>query len=394
VTEYDPVCQEVLVNSKTKPHHCFSNILDRVPKAVTKYLDECQQHHRSALQDSGEPVGSRKYRQLIKDHGEDFLEEACSYLEHIDFPKDAVAQCRICNQDCPLWPVLDENCVWIEIAGNTCTPWSSVGKGLGWLDTLSIPCLIWAFTSRWQLPHHIVNECTSAWPAKSFFHKVFGGLYDISSISMSPDDLGLPATRNRTYTHLSCKSLCCPIVQLTSAEFNDIYRRDLVVDALDFWSAPKSLVKAAHRDLVKKRKIVGGLGLDRLPWHEIMPVGLKKRWFSYKKLHDETIASGSGGHAAICNLAWNSSYFGSPRSLMPALLTKSVIYSFAAKRPLLACEHFVVHGIPLFRGSDVVDDDLFLNLGLKRQRRLSGNQTVVQVVGTVVGLIMLGHRSR
>ena len=79
---------------------------------------------------------------------------------------------------------------------------------------------------------------------------------------------------------------------------------------------------------------------------------------------------------------------------MPALLTKSVIYSFAAKRPLLACEHFVVHGIPLFRGSDVVDDDLFLNLRQNAQRRLSGNQMVVQVVGTVIGLIMLGHRSR
>ena len=138
---------------------------------------------------------------------------------------------------------------------------------------------------------------------------------------------------------------------------------------------------------------MGGLGLDRLPWHEIMPVGLKKRWLQYKKLHDETIASGSGGHAAICNLAWNRK-MGSPRSLMPALLTKSVIYSFAAKRPLLACEHFVVHGIPLFRGSDVVDDDLFLNLPQNAQRRLSGNQMVVQVVGTVIGLAMLGHRSR
>ena len=79
--------------------------------------------------------------------------------------------------------------------GNTCTPWSSCGSLMGWLDVASLPSLVWGAWLHRARPHLVINECTPHWPATTFFQKFLGdssAACRIDEIKVSPDTLGIP----------------------------------------------------------------------------------------------------------------------------------------------------------------------------------------------------------
>ena len=77
-----------------------------------------------------------------KELGSDFFEDACAFLDSVRIDLDSTSWCYACNSYCKFTPTLSPDALWIEIAGNTCMPWSAAGALLGWLDSMSLPALV------------------------------------------------------------------------------------------------------------------------------------------------------------------------------------------------------------------------------------------------------------
>jgi hypothetical protein len=183
-TEIDSACQEVL-----SAPHVFVDLCHRVDTHVVATLKKMQEQKRKRLQQ--DPNLSKGTL------GREFLKEAAAYLNGLDSSVFCTfAWCCKCNAFCEWAPQVGPSQdglieLWLELAGNTCTPWSARGKGLEYLDEASIPSFIWAFslkkTSR--SPDAVVNECTPRWPATEFFSEVFDDAV-VETANFSPTDMG------------------------------------------------------------------------------------------------------------------------------------------------------------------------------------------------------------
>eukprot|EP00959_Pyramimonas_sp_CCMP1952_P017347 368350-Pyramimonas_sp.AAC.1 len=86
----------------------------------------------------------RRFSDSVKDEGNSFFARACQVLGEIDWLNvEALCWCYMCQNYCRVTPPIGPNTIWIEIGGNTCTPWSIKGYQLGWLDPESLPSICW-----------------------------------------------------------------------------------------------------------------------------------------------------------------------------------------------------------------------------------------------------------
>lgn len=182
-TEIEPHCQQVL----TAP--CvFQDILGRVTPDVVEHLKERQAAKRELAKASPHKKDGI---------GHEFMQEAVAYMKglSVDAWQAKVwcvkhqRYCRWCPKRLPEW-TRDEITLWMEVGGNTCTPWSARGVMNGWLDPQSIPAIVWA-TSLFVAggPDVLLNECTPRFQAERFFQCVFDDAI-VESVKFSPTDLG------------------------------------------------------------------------------------------------------------------------------------------------------------------------------------------------------------
>lgn len=175
--------------------HVFSDLMARASEGVTASLETMQKD---------KIIQAKKIRKGDKDElrrlGDEFFREAMEYLSNV--PPEAWHDTAYCVHHCGQCKWMPDrsganNCLslWVEIAGNTCTPWSARGSQWGWLDPNSLPSLIWV----WSLkragggPDLVVNECTVLWPGERFFQSVFPDAL-VESCKFSPTDLGSLST--------------------------------------------------------------------------------------------------------------------------------------------------------------------------------------------------------
>ena len=183
-TEIDAACQEVL-----SAPHVFVDLCHRVDTHVLTTLKKMQEQKRKRLQE--DPSLSKEAL------GREFLKEAVAYLNSLGPGVFCTsAWCCKCNAYCEWAPRVGTSEaglieLWLELAGNTCTPWSARGKGFGYLDEASIPSFIWAFSLKKtrRPPDALVNECTPRWPAEEFFSEVFDDPV-VESAVFSPTNMG------------------------------------------------------------------------------------------------------------------------------------------------------------------------------------------------------------
>ena len=171
-----------------------------------------------------------------KDLGQKFFDEACNYLDTVELDGDATAWCRTCGSNCPLCPGREGGVVWVELAENTCTPWSAAGALLGWLDPASLASLAWGYWLRAGQPHHIINECTLRRPVVKFFTRILPG-HRVVRIKASPHDLGFLCRRPRLYTIVSSDKLTVAIAPISEV-FKVVAPERVVTDGGMFFCAP------------------------------------------------------------------------------------------------------------------------------------------------------------
>jgi hypothetical protein len=175
----DAVCRNVLKNHKQHPLHIFTDLRDRIPPQAYEDLEGLYTQHRQRL-DDGQYATIVEKQAACRIIGDEFFEAACTLLDNSDL-KVTQARCTICNAQCPLVPPLQEHDIWIEVGGNTCTPWSVNGKREGWLDYNGLPSLAWTFWCKGARPHFILNECTPRWPGETVWKRIMGQDYDTTS---------------------------------------------------------------------------------------------------------------------------------------------------------------------------------------------------------------------
>ena len=154
-TDIDPRCRRVLAahGEATRSEHMLGDLLDKISGAQLEVLQAKQDHFMELYQTAAakEPATAVKKNLLLK-HGRDFVDDCLLYLSGLTMGKDTACHCYKHAGPCKIWPSEDRQTMHVEVAGNTCTPWSRSGKQMGWLDRASIPCVVWIHSCRLCCP--------------------------------------------------------------------------------------------------------------------------------------------------------------------------------------------------------------------------------------------------
>ena len=331
--------------------HVFSDLADRVADDLWEALCDLQSFHRDGLIVKVE-AGEQLSRPQIKLAGDRFLKEACSLLNSSrDGFKDR-APCVNCNRMCR-WspPPPKKGEIWVEVAGNTCTPWSVRGKSWGWLDVQSLPALVWAFSLKFApaMPDIIINECVPSFPAEAFFSQVFPGSV-VRSTTFSPVDLGLPVNRLRRYSLIFPKqsSPVYGMVPWDTQVLSDFAFRKLHLRGSVFFQASPELVKEFMDELAAAKQMPPRHGGKTYACEAVMQSGDKIRMNQYKQKAME-----GGYHNMDLNIdVAQTVNYGGMLEVLPTFVRNSSIYNFHHKRLMMPLEQLSALGLPFFLADD------------------------------------------
>ena len=222
----------MLLKHQKQPEHVFVDLLHRAPNNTVAALDKLREEALEKMktdvdtctQGQSRAEAVRGLSMAFLHTSAEFLTKACEKgMRQGTWPLKA--WCRVHKKLCPTKPVLGDKSLWLEVAGNTCTPFSASGLSLGFLDKNSMASLVWGAWLGVVQPDAIINECTERWPAQEFFQTWLQQSYSMGSIKVGPDDFGLPIRRRRLYTCLSREASTSagqPWPQSLSTLFRDV----------------------------------------------------------------------------------------------------------------------------------------------------------------------------
>ena len=383
-TEVHPECQGLLTAK-----HIMSDICDRVSQKLLKKLQRLQDKYFSQCEDATPQVRHQC--------GERFLQEAARLLDKSAVEFQACVTCKTCGCTCAWAPPREDNQLWVEVAGNTCTPWSSRGKMNGWLDPASLVALIWVFSLKFASqgpPDVIINENVVGFPAERLFHLVFPSSIVCSHV-WSPCDLGIPSHRPRRYTLVFPRptSKLYGNVSYDMDTLRAVCFRRLQLHGSVFLQAPADHVKKA---------------LDKLAEHKGLPPRPAGQAYSCKHVMVSGDAVRMEQHReslmreGIVDFDWNvdvkqTTRFATRMQVIPTVLRAATIYNLAAQRLFLLSELMSVQGFPrhlqanhpalaCFPADFLASFDA---LPEKDQRSMIGNSMSLCQIGVVWALVLM-----
>ena len=371
-TDYACRCRKLLMKHRHPPRHVFGDLLDRLPAGILDRLTKLQDSFHDQL--PAPAAGKKKRTQAAKALGEEFLKQACKLLEAEAKPDTAAtAWCYSCNKYCKVAPDVPANGLWIEAGGNTCTPWSTSGSMLGWLDPMSLPALAWGWWMRHARPHAILNECVLGWPAATFFKHMLAGLrFTMETVKQNPLSQGIPSARPRSYTFVAL-GMAEQLVTLSTA-LDSSTSRSLVLDGSVYLRAPEEVQLEYKQARLQKRHInLDRAAILRLPWSSLLPFGARCRQMEHRK------TTGNDAPMPLFGLVSQSMKFaGHTRPTLPCLMKNTLCVRVPDGRIVMPVEHFLAQGVPIFCDSlppelRALPDEEFLALGPTEARGMAGN---------------------
>ena len=302
---------------------------------------------RTTRTKSATPIAQHR-RDLTQTHGRAFLEEA--WVEIQKTPPLEKAHCFACNQGCQVHPPPEVRGtrLYINVSGNTCTPWSTMGSRMGWLHESSIVLLAWLWSLVESRPELIVNECTHRFDVEAF-ESLLSKWYVVQSCVYSPHHLGVPAKRHRRYTLCVRKDMVSASMPWALTSLEENFWRRMELTGRIFFRAPKRYLKRVFDKMAKYR------GLSNSSSSEVLIApGARRR----KQGH--ILAGIEGGLSFVCmNISQSSEFYakGYASSAVPTLTThSSQIWGkdlgagcgAGLDRLMVAYEKLAVHGWPVF----------------------------------------------
>lgn len=201
--DFSRPCRSVLCNQECQ--HVFQSTCDSFPDAI---VNKVRSVIKKAKQEFDElQLDSRASKEnSLKELGERVLKECDKILRH----EKPLCKCW-CDRHasfCDRFPLsVISHCLWIEIAGSPCIPWTpaAYGSGLKWLHedvTTAFLCWIYSLMNQERTPDAILHENVPGFDVESMSSFHIDDRYHIQTFVMSPDEVGFPAARPRRYTFL------------------------------------------------------------------------------------------------------------------------------------------------------------------------------------------------
>ena len=352
-------------------------------------------------------------------------------MEIVEF--NLLAKCVKHGRMCPISPRHDQrlrDMYWIESAGNTCCPWSSMSPTAIWLDKSTLPFVVWAYSTRFYEPDTIIEENVPQFQ-KEVLHNILNVLsanalkdvytrsyhqqaidicdpgsamvitsrkYDHHGEVFSPTLLGVPSERWRQYNVFNL----WPFVQgKFGVPFDALFYRQLKCNAsIDFQLESEHLrtyevneVADSVRNEISVDEAMewdGDLGaLCEGSYHRLdslWALATKSELCNYDREFVEPVPP-----IALVNVTQSESFKTVKTDVVPALLRRTVLYDLRREKLILAAEHWLAQGFPhplLLEGKGIreVNDFLFpasllmldkeselQPLSVAAQRSLTGN---------------------
>ena len=170
----DPAARYALLNHRaaTRPMHVFDDVLGRLPPRTHDELHNLEAVVLAAWEDSKLEHGQGNINKLVLERDrkrlcDKFLTKLDAILKDVDFA--AKAYCHRCRKLCFISPRANEEqeyakYYWVEGAGSTCLPFTSLGQHGVWLDPATLPFMTWLYSCRYYQPDAINHECVAGFP--------------------------------------------------------------------------------------------------------------------------------------------------------------------------------------------------------------------------------------
>jgi hypothetical protein len=148
-TDLLPAAQQILRKHRAGFLHLFVNVLDRLAKPDRDLLegivnDHMARYSQHVLEHESQQITASDLQGFRHSLGLSLKQQLSDHLETVEFNEKA--HCLVHGHDCYLSPRFDKSLVdvlWVEAAGNTCCPWSSMNtSGSMWLDHATLPFLV------------------------------------------------------------------------------------------------------------------------------------------------------------------------------------------------------------------------------------------------------------
>ena len=308
------------------------------------------------------------------------------------------AYCHVHNRDCPLWPEMAPGCLHVEIAGNTCTPWSTRGLGMRWLDPHSVTCLIWMFSVRAARPTFIVNECTPAFEA--FLFRFLFKSYGFFTSVICPTDFGVPSSRPRRYTWLWDSEHVEPIAAIDVDLLGSLCFAKLEIDGSVFLRATEEQVKSFLDTLAAARGIPPRVDGRKFSCRQVLTFSNRQRLQIFEKIIANNPKYSPSGASGLPCFFFDITQNGDKRehivSQVPCLLRRSLIWCTAVRRLMVPIEQMLVQGLPLLLPPDCEfaawapwSQEYIDAMATSVIRSMTGNSMSLPVVGRVLLMLLL-----
>eukprot|EP00435_Cladocopium_sp_Y103_P048908 s774_g14.t1 len=210
----DAMCREVLMHHDPgfAPDHVFAQVDDCLPDHIRARLESLLFAAQSEVVDKTFPT-ARDRSQAIEVRGQKLIKDCLDILANTNVLSQGA--CHACKKMCSRFPDAAKRMVylWLEVAGSPCIPFikgGAYGTGLAWLHETTISFLSWGRAMRAKKPDMILHECVPGFTPETL-QKVLNqheDLYDITSLVLSPDDMGYAVRRERRYSLCVLKKSC------------------------------------------------------------------------------------------------------------------------------------------------------------------------------------------
>ena len=391
--DMDPLCRKMLTFSRFPSEHMFGDIMDSVSPELAERLKSMQKASRLLYDKQAVGKDKAAKNELTKSIGRAFAVQALKALEQCGMTKDCCCHCYHHMEACRLWPVASPGTLHMEVGGNTCTPWSSYGKHGGWLDPVSVPCVVWLHNLRVSSPGLIINECTPRFDVE-IAERLLQDKYISSSVVFGPPDMGLPCNRGRRYTVFLRRDLCSRLVVprlllFDADKFQRLIAAKIIATAEMFLRASPEDVQQSLKDLAEQR------GVHLLDGDPVCVKLLLSPWLRSQVQSYQQVLSKKGmwpTESEIC-VDLSQSATDRPRygDVIPCLLRSSFLFALKARRPVLPVEYLCIQCIPVtlppqneFAECCPWTPEFIASLPRSQILGLAGNSMVVPAVGSIL----------
>ena len=334
-------------------------------------------------------------KEVLEEYGREFMRQAADMVRPKDpagLAETLVARCYVHQRDCRVLPSVptDFHGIRGNVAGVNCYDWSTMGKMERWLGRGVFAFVVWLRERYAAGEHFIVVECVMNFDHE-MLEELFDGEFKLSVLVISPTLFGDPVERRRKYMILLAedKLKWHPAVENMGIQesFDKLFKRSMVMKGCDRLRAPQEQVAKDIRRRACDRGLPATQASGR-PWSAWMACtpAQRKAIDSHEQALQREGLDDKGSY--VTNTMQNPCFIG-PQELVPALLRRTHLWSFKARRYALPFELLECQGYNVY-DEDIYKSDILAQLETRSDscvKRLVGNAMHLRAVGTTLMFI-------